>query len=133
MHEQEQDSEVDVNEDSRAKRRKTRRELLREEQRINKLIQIHTSDMKFFKPAADETTLSFGGRHGELCGEGINDGYQDDSVMKYAKFLLVRQRNQERTLRKSAFEREKKGFDEYLFEANSSQHRQNILQEQEAL
>ena len=36
-------------------------------------------------------------------------------------------------LRKSTFDREKKGFDEYMFEANSQQHKQGIRQEQDAL
>lgn len=37
------------------------------------------------------------------------------------------------TLRKSAFERERKGIDEFLFEVNSSQHRQQQNQDKEAL
>ena len=45
--------------------------------------------------------------------------------IKQAKFLLTRLRNEEMNLRKSAFERERKGFDEYKFEANSMQHRQD--------
>lgn len=43
--------------------------------------------------------------------------------IKEAKFLLMRLRNEEMNLQKSAFERERKGFDEYMFEANSMQHR----------
>ena len=36
-------------------------------------------------------------------------------------------------LNKSAFERERKGFDEYMFEANSMQHRQDVQNKQAEL
>ena len=39
--------------------------------------------------------------------------------IQQAKFLLKRQRYEEMNLRKSTFERERKGFDDYMFEANS--------------
>ena len=46
--------------------------------------------------------------------------------VKQAKFLLMKLRNEEMALRKSAFERERKGFDVDDFEANSMQHRMGI-------
>ena len=58
---------------------------------------------------------------------------QEELEVKNAKYLLIRMRNEETNLRKSAFEREKKGFDEYLFEEDSEQHRVTLLREQQKL
>ena len=65
--------------------------------------------------------------------ETKRDQELEEMEIKQAKFLLKRLRNEERNLKKSAFDREKKGFDEYMFEANSSQHRQDVKLEQDAL
>ena len=43
--------------------------------------------------------------------------------VKQAKYLLMRMRNEEMNLRKSIFDREKKGLNEFEFEENLMQHR----------
>ena len=53
----------------------------------------------------------------------------DESEILHAKYLLIRLRNEEMNLRQSAFGQDKKGLDNFLFEANSSQHRQGVRME----
>ena len=59
----------------------------------------------------------------------MTDLTSEEEETRHAKYLLMRLRNEEVNLRKSAFERDDKGFDNYLFEANSSQHRLGIKME----
>ena len=139
---------MDPSEALKMKRRKTRVELDREKKRIRRLINIRTEDMKFYRPPPNE---EFGSSLNTLGSMGfinqkrptIMKGWfaprdkhlieQEELEVKNAKYLLIRMRNEETNLRKSAFEREKKGFDELLFEEDSEQHRITLLREQQKL
>ena len=46
-----------------------------------------------------------------------------------AKFLLMRLRNEERNLKKSALERERKGLEEYMFDVDERDHKEAIKAE----
>lgn len=110
---------------------------------------MHTSDFKFYRPSpaeykktskakADPNNLFW--KQSENEDNDFAAAHMEHQIsqekkieVKHTKFLLMRLRNEEMNLRKSAFDREKKGFEEYLFEANSSEHRQNIKTEQNAL
>ena len=121
-----QHSEVDQGDILRLKRRKTRVELDKEHKRIRRLININTEDMKFYKRPED-----YGSRPKHLLDKQSQK--QEEAEVRNAKFLLIRLRNEETNLRKSAFEREKKGFDEGLFEEDSQQHKQTIMKEKQRL
>ena len=107
---------------------------------------MHTMDFKFYRPSASEMKGNRSNNNESAMlfwkmseGAGESQSQQQceqdplDIQLKHAKILLKRKRQEEMLLRRTDVEKGKQGFDEFMFELNSSQHRQTILGERDQL
>lgn len=133
-------SDAEQNATSRSKKKKQSENKRKE---IRRLLMMHTMDFKFYRPSASEmqktkARSNSSQMHFWSMQEGAGESKQRDQdsmeiQLKHAKMLLMRKRNEEMSLRRTDLEKAKQGFDEFMFELNSSQHRQTILNERDQL